>query len=175
MSMAIQRKMLRVDRTKKYANLVLAKGANWCSLTDACVSYILDREEVIRKMFRYTVCCDELFAQTVIANSPFMEQVYQPANVQKGALTEASNVRAIDWNRGKLYTFDKNDYEIFVSSANVFARKVNNDTKERKELLDLKELLENGCELFQTLSFNVEDFYRGTSDGYGFEAEWKYT
>lgn len=43
------------------------------------------------------------------------------------------------------------------------------------KLVDLKELLEYGCELFQTLSFNVKDFYIGTSDGYGFEAEWKFT
>lgn len=52
---------------------------------------------------------------------------------------------------------------------------LNPSSNEKVDLVDLKELLENGCELFQTLSFNVEDFYRGTSDGYGFEAEWKYT
>lgn len=49
---------------------ILAKGANWCSLTYDAVGYILSQEDMIRKRFKHTMACDEVYKQTILMNSP---------------------------------------------------------------------------------------------------------
>lgn len=125
----------RVDRTKKFAGIEYEMGSNWCSITDYFAKYLLSKEQMIREMFRCGFCCDEAFVQTVFVNSPFVNNNFQRASCIGEENTQ--NVRAIDWKRGKPYTYEYADYEELMKSGNIFVRKVNNDTPERERLLDI--------------------------------------
>ena len=85
------------------------------SLTDNAVRFLFEQMPYIRRRFRWTSCADEIFAQTVLYNSPFREKVY--------SLTLDSALRLIDWKRGNPYVWTMSDIEILKSSHCLFARK----------------------------------------------------
>lgn len=125
---------LRFDRTKKYNNVKFCGGSNWVSVTHNFVTYLLSKEAEIKKMFSHSICCDEVFLQTILVNSEFSESVYP------------SNLRSVDWERGdkKLgspYTYTANDYDELVNSDNFFCRKVTDSTPEGAALIDKLEQL----------------------------------
>jgi len=95
----------------RHTNMTLYKGANWFSITNGMAKYILDNEKNIKKIFGMTLCCDELFLQTFAKISPFSNNINQ------------INLRLIDWNRGKPYTFKAEDYNELLNSDCLFARK----------------------------------------------------
>ncbi|RNE02183.1 Core-2/I-Branching enzyme [Lacticaseibacillus paracasei] len=64
--------------------MTIQSGSNWFSITDELTQYILDHENWIIKHFRYTYCCDELFIQSLISNTRFMNTV-------------SSNLRYVDF------------------------------------------------------------------------------
>lgn len=121
-----------VDRRKQFPGIHYKGGAQWCSITNELVSYLLDREEKIQKMFRHTVCCDEFFIQTMVYNSPFYKNVYDAAPRNENE----PSMRMIDWERGKPYTFQLEDYEELKNSECLFARKFSLRTKEDDKLLE---------------------------------------
>lgn len=110
-------KLLGVHRYD--GSFTLQKGCNWVSLTHDCVNYILSQKSFIEKIFKYSYIADEMFIQTVIVNSPFMDRVWKKSysDDMKDAL------RFIDWNRGLPYTFTNEDYNELLESNCLFARK----------------------------------------------------
>ena len=106
----------KYDYTKHF-NLVIKKGANWVSLTEGCVKYIISQELLIKKMFKYSISGDEFYKQTLIWNSPFKEKIYNIADEY------GTCMRLIDWNRGCPYTFRLEDLYILSNSDKLFARK----------------------------------------------------
>lgn len=111
--------MLRVDRTKKI-DWEIKYGSQWISVTNTFVEELLKQEDKIMKIFSYTSCSDELFAQTVAYNCGFKDRIYTP----ESGMTQ--NVRLIDWTRGKNgspYTFRRCDEQLLLTSKNLFARK----------------------------------------------------
>lgn len=112
---AIQ-KILHLKR-KRMGWSILAKGANWSSLTSDAVNYILDRELMIRKRFKHTMACDEVYKQTILINSPFAEKFYSKTDEYKGCL------RKVDWKRGNPYVWQLKDYDELINSEMLFARK----------------------------------------------------
>lgn len=128
-SLYIQRKLFKITRTDKYSDLVFKVGSNWCSLTDECVKYLLSKKKDIKKIFNYSLCCDELFVQTMIFNSYLKERIC------------FHNLRSIDWQRGNPYTYVENDYDELVKSDNLFCRKVDNSITGANELINKLELL----------------------------------
>lgn len=96
---------------------VLAKGANWSSLTHDAVMYILSQEDMIRKRFRYTMACDEVYKQTILMNSSFADKLYCKTDEYEGCL------RLVDWKRGNPYTWKNEDWGILMRSDKLFARK----------------------------------------------------
>jgi len=116
----IQR-LLKVNRLKGQ-HLPIQKGANWFSITDAFVRYVLSQKAWIEKHFRYSVCADELFLQTLAFLSPFREQLYDPY----GKANPPGNLRYVDWERGSgsnPYTFQEEDRDLLTSLPHLFARK----------------------------------------------------
>lgn len=114
-------RIFRVDRLKQQS-LVLQKGANWFSITDAFVRYTLSHEEWIAKTFRHSVCADELFLQTLAANSDFSKRIFEPYG-NAGSMT---NLRYVDWERGannNPYVFGPEDKALLLSLPHLFARK----------------------------------------------------
>ena len=70
----IQRR-LGVDRLKNNA-MTIGYGANWVSVTDDFVRYILKHETEIRRMYQNSFCCDEVYKHTLLLNSPFKEKIF---------------------------------------------------------------------------------------------------
>ena len=111
-------KLLKMDRIKA-EKLIFQKGTNWFSITHNFALYVIQQERWIHKIFKYSLSGDELFLQTILINSKFREHLYQPEH-----LNENSNMRLIDWTRGKPYIWRKEDYDILINSDMFYARKV---------------------------------------------------
>lgn len=109
-------RLFGVDRLR-HINMKIVGGSNWCSLPDSFVEYLLQKKDLIKKTFAASFCSDEIFIQTIVANSEFVENVYDRNNADDLAL------RHIDWMRGSPYVFQENDFEELVNSSAMFARK----------------------------------------------------
>lgn len=99
------------------------KGSNWVSITDEMAQYLVKCEKLIRKQFYYSYCADEIFLQSVAMSSPYRDTIID------------CDCRIIDWERGKPYTYRKNDAEELFNSTALFARKF--DLSVDKEIIDL--------------------------------------
>lgn len=111
-------------------------GPNWFSLTSESVRYILSKSKWIKKRFRFTFCTDEVFIPTLIWNSPFRGQIF---NLENQYL---SCMRKIDWERGKPYTWKKEDFMELINSVHLFARKFSYEDMEIVSLI--KDRINNG-------------------------------
>lgn len=103
----------------RHRNLSFQKGTNWFSITDALARYIVSKKRWLKRTYRFTLCCDEVFVQSLILNTPFMGNLYHP---QMDNDVHAI-MRLIDWKRGDPYVFKRDDYEELASSDLLFARK----------------------------------------------------
>lgn len=117
-------KILKTNRLKN-ETLVIRKGCNWFSITDDLVKYVIKKEKLIKKVFNYSHCADELFLQTLVYNSKFKDNIYQ-----KGGNDCEAAMRLIDWKRGEPYTFTSLDYELIKNSKMMFARKFSGKNQE---------------------------------------------
>ena len=107
----LQRKM----GVKRKEIIPLYKGANWISVTDEMIQYVLSQKKLIKKQFYYSHCADEVFLQSVAMASPYRDTV------------TGKCLREIDWTRGGPYTFRREDVPMLLSSENLFARKFDID------------------------------------------------
>lgn len=98
-------------------DMELKKGCNWCSITNDFCTYLLEREKYILKTFKYTLCGDEIFLQSILWNSPFKSNVYNLSD------EFVSCMREIDWKRGNPYVWRDADFEYLMQSNRLFARK----------------------------------------------------
>lgn len=110
--------MLKVDRLKRMPEEIQF-GANWFSITHEFAEYVVTKEKWVRKHFKYTICADELFLQTLLVNSKFKNELLETA--YNGSCSNC--LRHIDWERGNPYVFRTDDFEELVSSPCLFARK----------------------------------------------------
>ena len=107
----------KISWYRRYHELEFKKGPNWVSVTQAFVEYLIERRNFVLKRFRYTLCPDEIFLQTILWNSPFRFNLYSKEE------TDDSSMRKIDWERGRPYVWQNTDYEELVGSDMLFARK----------------------------------------------------
>lgn len=106
-SLKIQTKL----HIKRKEIVPLYKGANWISITDEMVQYVLSCEKIIKKQFYYSFCADEVFLQSIVMQSPYRDKIND------------NYYRAIDWQRGYPYTYRKEDIPELLGSSNLFGRK----------------------------------------------------
>ena len=114
-------KLLGVDTTKKYGDIIFQKGRNWFSITHGLAKLVVEKESWIQEVFGHSVCGDELFLQTVARNSEFADKICNP-----NTMPEVPDTRYIDWERGSNnnpYVFRESDYEELMNSTALFARK----------------------------------------------------
>lgn len=142
-SLFMQKKVLRIDRTKKYPKIQFKCGANWCSITHNFAKYLLTQESLIKKMFSYTTCADEVFLQTILFSSSFENKIY---GKHFGITGSEACLRSIDWTRpGTLefspYVYTANDYDELIASSNLICRKVTDKTPEGDCLIKKLECL----------------------------------
>lgn len=122
-------KALGINRIKDIS-IELGKGANWFSITDSCAKYVLEQQKWIEERFKYTKCCDEVFLQTIVLNSPFKDKRFYDEREKR-----YGNMRLIDWKRGNPYIFRKEDYNYLIRSGYMFARKF--DVTVDQEVVDM--------------------------------------
>lgn len=87
------------------------KGTNWFSITHDMATFVVSRTDYIKKNFRYSLCADEMFLQTIAYSSPYKESIVD------------DSLRFIDWQRGNPYIFRNTDYNLLMESDKLFARK----------------------------------------------------
>lgn len=109
-------KVLRIKRSITEFPL-LVKGANWCSLPQDAVEYILSKESFIRKRFKYTYAADEVYKASILYNSNFRERFYDIEDEYKGCM------RLVDFKRGNPYEWQMEDWNEIVASDKLIARK----------------------------------------------------
>lgn len=96
------------------------KGPNWVSITNNFVLYLLENKTYILKKYKYSLCADEIYKQTLAWNSHFKKSLFYSDNTIK------SCKRLIDWERGTPYIFGfelEKDINIIKNSDAIFARK----------------------------------------------------
>ena len=115
-----RRIILNNQETRSFSsNYIIRKGCNWCSITSGFVGFLLQHKTNILKQFKWTLCADEIFIQTILWNSPFRCSIYQYDVNDENLMC----MREIDWVRGGPYTWRNNDYEYLEHSNKFFARK----------------------------------------------------
>lgn len=131
-SLKIQ-KLLHVNRVKN-VNITFMTGAQWFSITHNFATYILKSEKKYEKIFKYARNSDEMFVQTIIFNSPFINNLYY----KKCDDNYESVMRFVDWKRGNPYIFRSSDYDELINSDMMFARKFDErvDSKIIDEIYD---------------------------------------
>lgn len=126
-------KKLKLQRIKD--KKIFRKGANWFSITDSFAKYILLKEPIIRKKFLYTICCDEVFLQTIMYNSYYYKNRYNEVD------SLHANMRLIDWKRGNPYVWTDKDIFELKNTPYLFARKF--DIDKSKSIIDkLKKMID---------------------------------
>lgn len=94
------------------------KGANWVSITESCVRYLLEHDRLVGQRFGRCYLADEVFLQTIVYTNPSLRaSLYRPESGRSGYMRE------IDWNRGKPYTWTIADKDMLSHSDALFARK----------------------------------------------------
>lgn len=116
---ALLLRMQEVAGIQRNRGVEFRKGAQWVSVTDPLVRYLLERRAWIEKTFTHTFIPDECVMQTVVWNSPFRERIYNLQSEEKGCL------RCIGWRNDELYDWTAADYDTLVASGALFARKFN--------------------------------------------------
>ena len=115
----IVQKCLNVDISKKF-NITFKKGnANW-SITHELAEYIVENEEKITEMYKYSFCGDEVFIHTLVYNSRFWKKVYDPADEYH------SSMRIVTWENAK-NQFNLKDLKLLIDSNRLFARKIDGE------------------------------------------------
>lgn len=112
------------NRSKKYGDFVFMKGSTYFDITHNLATYVLKHKALIKKMFKFTECCDEVFLQTIAYNSSFKENL------------TFRGTRFIDWSKHgsspEILTIEH--YDDICSSKLLFARKFSNVIS--KELIE---------------------------------------
>ncbi len=119
----IQKFVLKIENTVHYSRKSkklltnLRKGPNWFSITGDFAKYVISKKRWILKNFRYTICADEVFLQTVIWMSPFRNKIYTNSELKY------THLRITDWQRGNPYIWKNEDLKYLLQSPYLFARK----------------------------------------------------
>ena len=122
-------KLLGVDKTKKYGDIIFQKGRNWFSITHGLAKLVVEKESWIQEIFGQSVCGDELFLQTVARNSDYAGKI-----CNANTMPEIPDTRYIDWKRGtnnNPYVFRESDYEKLKNASGLFARKFDLNVDEK--------------------------------------------
>lgn len=106
-------------------------GAQWFSITHDFAKYVVSKEKEIEKVFYQTLCCDEVFLQTILMNSRFKDSIYH----KEFDGSSMAIMRKIDWERGGPYVWTEKDFNELINSDCLFARKF--DEKLDSKIIEL--------------------------------------
>lgn len=104
-------------------------GSQWASMSSALVGDLLKNEKEFLHFYKYSNCSDEIYKQSFVYNSGYIDHVYNQYDELEGCQ------RFMDWKRGRPYTFREEDFELVMNSGMLFARKFEDGTD--KKIVDL--------------------------------------
>ncbi len=119
----IIRKCIEIQKRMGFKRPLSAKmpklygGSTWWSISRDCASYVVGftkKNKYFLNRFKFTLCSEEFYFQTIIINSKFVDKVVN------------KNLRFIDWvarNGNNPAILDETDYKKVMSSDAFFARK----------------------------------------------------
>lgn len=114
--LVLMQKCIFIDRTKKYEGEFKA-GSQWWSIKPDLARYILSQRELIRRLFRFTMC-DEMFVQTLVYNSDYFHTLY----IQETDDLHANQL-LVDFSSGASKVWTMDDIERIRNCDLLFARK----------------------------------------------------
>lgn len=120
------------------------KGFVYWSLTEDAIKYILDRENWIEKVFKHSLCGDELFAQTLLFYSPFKEHIYDINDEYESCLRYVKPVQSWQPNFGA-------SMDVTCMAENVICTEDIPKMVESNKLFGLKFVSEKGIEAIKEL------------------------
>lgn len=114
-------KLFKIDRLKGM-KVEIQKGCAYFSITEDLIREVLEKEKFIKKSLSHTICCDEVFVQTIAYNSCFRDRIYDIHNEWDGCMREfawPSNLPGEHpgWN------FSMKDLDHLLNSKRLFAMK----------------------------------------------------
>lgn len=119
-------------------NIDFKFGSQWFSITDSLARYVVGRRDWLEKVFRRTSTCDEIFLPTLVWNSPYRDNLYEPTPAGDQKEPTLADMRFIDWTRGDSirhpWVFLKSDFELLMSVPHLWARKF--DEEVDSEIID---------------------------------------
>ena len=117
--------LLAGHRSRKFPDVTFMKGSQFFDITHDLAAYVVEQEPFVKKAFRFTALCDEVFLQTVACRSPYADRL------------ASFNIRYIDWHRhGKSpEILTPAHYEDMMRSGRLYARKFS--STQSKELIEM--------------------------------------
>ncbi len=113
-------KLLGVNRIRN-SGVVFQKGGVWFSITHAFALHALEQIKTYRRFYRNSSCADEIWLQTALYNSPFMDKrAFMGFDDE-----QAATMRYVDWTGGGASprTLKDADFDMLMDSGMLFARK----------------------------------------------------
>lgn len=110
----------------RLVNLQVSGGSEWFSITDESARFLLSKRDFIERHFKYCICADESFVQTIIINSDLKKKVYNFNSHNDKDCT----LRYIQWENGKPHVLKMEDYDQLINSGCIYARKFDETDKE---------------------------------------------
>ena len=107
----------------------LQMGSNWCTITQSFVHLILKQEKIIRKTFRYALCCDELYKQFIAIQNDLFNRC------DTLTFNGTDSIRKIDWERGRPYVWDICDLQELKHTHRFIARKFDSKNNQLLEAI----------------------------------------
>lgn len=123
--------ILGIDRSEK--GICYKGGSEWFSITHSLANYVINNKNLIKKWFKFGLCCDEFFLQTLVYNSRYYKNVYK----LEEAPSYISCMRYVDWKRGDPYVFRAQDVDELLCSGYLFARKFSTSEIEQRNCVDI--------------------------------------
>lgn len=125
--------ILMLFHIKRNRNIEFKFASQWFSITDALARYTVSRKAWLEKVFSHSNTVDEIFLATLVWNSEFRNNLYDPNEYEANKDIHAmGGMRFIDWTRGKSirhpWTFTIDDLELLKSVPQFWARKFDERT-----------------------------------------------
>lgn len=105
-------RLQNILKVRRHIGLEFKKAANWVSITNDAVRYLLSIQEQVLQKYQYTMCGDEFFIPTELKNSDLRETIRYEDKMLKFEIQRANSK-----------TFRLEDLEKLISSNCLFARK----------------------------------------------------
>ncbi len=102
-------------------------GSDWWSLTADCAKYIYEtyhQNPEIKKFFKYTFSPNELWVQTIAANSKYREEMDFTVNYSFNEVTVLEYLEYKD----KIRVWKEEDFDDILKSGKMFIRKVTSES-----------------------------------------------